>query len=319
MKAWIISEFGDISKLKVANLEERPLNKGEIRVKIAYAGVNPVDWKIREGYLSGMFKHHFPLILGWDVAGVVSEVSSTSGQFKVGDRVFAYIRKDEVGEGGYAESVAIPESFAALVPDTVDLSKAAGVPLVGLTAYQAITEAATAKAGESILVINSTGGVGSFATQISKVLKLNVTSISSAKNEQYTRNLGTTHFVAREDKQILNKLKSIAPGGFDIVLDLWGGELQSSYFEVIKPKTGRFISIVDTPNATLAAQKEVKAGFHFVYPSQAHLTQLANWLKSNEVQLPPTQEIPASQAPRAMELSQSGVVQGKLVLDISKF
>lgn len=318
MKAWILEEFGGNEKLKISDVPLRKRVQGEVTVDIQFAGVNPVDWKIREGYLKEMFKHNFPLILGWDVAGVVTEAVESS-KFKKGDKVYSYIRKPEVGEGAFAQSVNLPEDMLALAPKNIPLSHAAGIPLVALTAFQAITEAGGAKKGQSILIINSSGGVGSFAVQIAKILGLEVTAVCSKGQFGYASSLGADLVVAHDSATVLKELKTLKPGGFEIVLDLYGGKQQNSFFDVIKENFGTFVSIVDTPNAKLSEIHKVTGKFHFVYPSQSHLNTLTDWIESGELKMPPTQVFSILDAQKALTLSQSGGVNGKIVLDISKF
>ena len=141
---------------------------------------NPVDWKIREGYLQGVLKHQLPLTLGWDVSGEVVEVGPQATDFKIGDTV--YVRPDIERDGGYAEYIAVKSSEAAYKPATLDHIHAAAVPLAGLTAWQALVDAAQLQAGQTVLIHAAAGGVGSLAVQLAKAKGARVIATASAVN-----------------------------------------------------------------------------------------------------------------------------------------
>jgi len=168
MKAMAIEGFGAGFELKMMDLPKPTPNDDEVLIELAATSVNPVDWKIHEGHLKDMFPHEFPLILGWDAAGTVSEVGSKVTKFKVGDRVYSYTRKPTVHWGTYAEFVTVTESAVSLMPKNVSFEEAATIPLTGLTAWQALFETANLKKGQKILIHAGSGGVGSLAIQFAK-------------------------------------------------------------------------------------------------------------------------------------------------------
>ena len=159
MKAIAITEFGGRDKLQLMELPLPEAGRNEILVRVRAAGVNPVDWKIREGYLKDLFPHRFPVILGWDAAGTVITVGQEVHSFKEGDEIFAYCRKPLVQNGAYAEYIVLEEEHAALKPKNSSFEQAASIPLAGLTAYQALFDAARLQPGETVLIHAAAGGV----------------------------------------------------------------------------------------------------------------------------------------------------------------
>jgi NADPH:quinone reductase-like Zn-dependent oxidoreductase len=168
MKAIAVREFGGRDKLERMDLPIPEVGKGEILVRVKAAGVNPVDWKIREGWLKDRFPYKFPLVPGWDAAGVVEKVDQGVTRFKPGDEIFTYCRKPVVQGGAYAEYIALSEDHMALKPENTSFTEAAGIPLASLTAYQALVDAAKVKAGERVLIHAAAGGVGGFGVQIAR-------------------------------------------------------------------------------------------------------------------------------------------------------
>lgn len=165
MKAIIANSYGGPEVLTYADHPEPKVGPDSFLIRVKAAGVNPVDWKILAGYLDPMLDGHFPLIPGWDVAGVVEAVGADATEYAVGDEVIGYVRKDEVQHGTFAELVAAPVRTLARKPASLSWQEAAGLPLAGLTAYQALDRVGVT-AGETVLVHAAAGGVGSLAVQI---------------------------------------------------------------------------------------------------------------------------------------------------------
>jgi NADPH:quinone reductase-like Zn-dependent oxidoreductase len=196
-----IREFGGREKLEVLDVPEPKLAPDQVLIRIRAAGVNPVDWKIREGRNEPRFPHIFPVVLGWDAAGVVERVGPSVTEFAAGDEVFTYCRKHFVGDGTYTELISVPATFVARKPRALDFERAAAVPLAALTAYQALFRAAGVTAGESVLIQGAAGGVGSFAVQIAKAFGGVVTGVCSTAKADLVRALGADHVIDynRED------------------------------------------------------------------------------------------------------------------------
>src|SRR3954447_9172809 len=162
MRAVAVSEWGDRSKLELIEHESPPVAPDGVLVRVKAAGVNPVDTKIRGGYMAGAFPFHFPVILGWDAAGVVEEVGPAVTWFKPGDAAYGYCRRQDLQYGTYAEFVSVPEGYLAHMPEDLSFEEAAATPLAALTAHQCL-ERLGLRAGETLFLTGGSGGVGHFA------------------------------------------------------------------------------------------------------------------------------------------------------------
>jgi NADPH:quinone reductase-like Zn-dependent oxidoreductase len=194
MKAVCIYSYGGPEVLAYKDVPCPHPSDGEVLVRVHAAGINPVDWKIREGHLKGMLNHTFPLILGWDVSGVVESVGRAGiSRLKVGDEVFS--RPDILRDGAYSEYVVIREAEVAIKPKTIDHIHAAAIPLAGLTAWQSLFEAGGLSSGQKVLIHAAAGGVGSFAVQLAKLTGAYVIGTASGKNHDYVRKLGADQVI----------------------------------------------------------------------------------------------------------------------------
>jgi NADPH:quinone reductase-like Zn-dependent oxidoreductase len=193
MKAVCIYSHGGPEVLRY---EEMPLPRpqtGEVLVRVHAAGINPVDWKIREGLLHDLLQHAFPLVLGWDVSGVVESLGPDTSRLRVGDEV--YSKPDITRDGAYAEFIVIKESEVALKPASLDHVHAAALPLAGLTAWQALFETAGLTAGQRVLIHAAAGGVGNIAVQLAKWKGAHVIGTASSKNHDFLRKVGVDQAV----------------------------------------------------------------------------------------------------------------------------
>ena len=306
MKAVIFESFGSASVLKFSDVEKPVVAPGEVLIKISHTAVNPVDWKIREGYLQSMIPHVFPIIPGWDVSGVIAAVASDVQDFDVGQEVFAYARKPEVHAGTYAEYIVLPSSFVARKPKVLSPAQAAAVPLVGLTAFQALKEIVKVKAGDIVLVTGGAGGVGSFAIQFVKQAGGIVVTTTSARNLDYVKGLGADHVIDYSKEDLRVRSQALAPKGFDVIFDAVGGETLK-IAESLLASEGKLVSIVETP---------AKGVFHFVYPNGSQLADIAALFDSGKLQLPAIEVRSIRDAVKAQEDSATHRVRGKIVLTI---
>jgi NADPH2:quinone reductase len=306
MKAIIFEKFGSAEVLKEAELPTPEMQRGEVLIHIQHTSVNPVDWKIREGFLQEMLPHQFPIIPGWDLAGEVLMVGESVSRFKVGDRVFAYGRLPTVQNGTYAEMISLPESYLALIPSALNSAQAAAVPLAGLTAYQSLFEIAKVKEGDRVLILGGAGGVGSFAIQFANLAGAEVTATSGTSNLNYIKNLGARNAVNYTEGDLVKKLKEAAPNGYDVVFDAIGGETLRRVQELTH-QNSRIVSIVETP---------VRGSFHFVYPNGNHLQQIGDLFMNGKLKIPEIKIKNIREASRAQEENAQGHVRGKLVLEV---
>jgi NADPH:quinone reductase len=313
MRAIALEEFGGPEKLKPMDVPEPHAGPGEVVVRVVAAGVNPVDWKIREGLLEKRFPHAFPVVPGWDVAGTVEEIGDGATRFRKGERVFAYARKPVVQWGTYAEFVSLPETSIALMPSKLLFEEAAAVPLAALTAYQSLFGPGGVGPGSVVLIHAGAGGVGHFAVQLAKNAGARVLATAGASNQEFILGLGAESAIDYTREDWSEAVDRLSPEGVDFVYDTIGGETQKLSFDVLKPG-GHLVSIVTPPDAALAKKRGVNAGYVFVEPSASQLATLAELCDKGKLK-PNVQRIfPLADAAEAQKLSEAGHVRGKLVL-----
>ena len=193
MKVVCIYGYGGPEVLSYEDAPRPHPGPGEVLVRVHAAGINPVDWKIRQGELKEMLTYMFPLILGWDVSGVIESVGTGTTRLKVGDEVFS--RPDIAQDGAYAEYIVIKESEVALKPKSLDHIHAAALPLAGLTGWQSLFIAAGLTAGQRVLIHAAAGGVGHLAVQLAKWKGAYVIGTASEKNHAFLRELGVDQII----------------------------------------------------------------------------------------------------------------------------
>lgn len=315
MRAVAIESFGGPERLSLTDIPRPKAGKGEVLVRTVAAGVNPVDWKIREGFLKGRLPHAFPLIPGWDVAGVVEEIGESTARFRKGDKVWAYVRKPVVQWGTYADFVAVPEDHAALMPSAYLFEEAAAVPLAALTAYQALFSIARLEKGVSVLVHAAAGGVGHFAVQLAARAGARVLGTACSDNHAFVLELGADRVIDYREEDFRGAVRRVCPEGVDIVLDAVGGDTQARSLEVLKER-GILVSIVGEPDADKAAQRGVRARWMFVEPDGQQLAFLAREVDRGRLRAHVSRMFPLAEAAGAQDESQAGHVRGKLVLTL---
>ncbi|MFJ9947581.1 NADP-dependent oxidoreductase [Kitasatospora sp. NPDC091207] len=304
MKAIAIRRYGGPEVVEYLDLPDPKVGPDSVLVEVRAAGVNPVDWKVREGALAGLLDAHFPLVMGWDAAGVVRAVGGGVTEFAPGDEVYGYVRKDSVEHGTYAELVAAPVRTLARKPAALDWARSGGLPLAGLTALQGL-RALRVKAGDTVLVHAAAGGVGHLAVQIAAARGARVIGTAGARNHDYLRGLGAEPVAHGEG--LAERVRALAPGGVDAALDLVGGAaLDVSAALVADPS--RIASVADY---------RVKAlGGHYVWvrPDAAGLAELAALADEGRLTVTVASTFPLAQAGSAQALSAEGRTRGKIVL-----
>lgn len=308
MNAVRIHTYGGPEVLVYEEVPRPQPGNNELLVRVEATAVNPVDWKIREGYLREMLPHMLPLIMGWDVSGVVEEIGPGVTRFRVGDEVFS--RPDLMRDGTYAEYVVIREAEVAFKPGSVDHLHAAAVPLAGLTAWKSLIEAAGLEPGQRVLIHGAAGGVGSYAVQLAKWWGAHVIATASEYNHDYLRRLGASEVVDYRMARFEDVARDI-----DVVFDTIGGDTQERSWNVLK-KGGILVSIVSPPPQEKAAAHGVRQSFVFIQPDAAVLSELANLVDAGKLRPYVEAVLPLAEARRAQELSQRGHVRGKIVLKV---
>ena len=276
MKAAIYDEYGSADVLQVREVDDPPVGPDTVLVRARATSVNPVDYKVREGYLRGAFPHHLPIIPGWDVAGVVEAVGpAVRTGLEVGDEVYGYVRRDDVCFGTAAELVPAPERTVVRRPVNVSFEEAAAVPLAGGTAYQALVEALDVRRGERVLIHAASGGVGHFAVQIAKHLGAHVIGTASPGNHDALRELGADEVLDYHAGPVSEQLS--AP--VDAVLDLVGGDALADAPRQVEGGT-RIASVVD-PDTVLG----LGGSYVFVRPDRATLDALRGLVEDGHVRV----------------------------------
>ena len=308
MKAVRIHRYGGAEVLSYEDMPMPEHGPGELLVRVHAAGVNPIDWKIREGHYRMLIRFELPTVLGWDVSGVVEKVGAQVSGFRPGDEIFA--RPDIKRGGTYAEYVAIRASDAARKPKSIDHVHAAAVPLAGLTAWQALFDKAGLKEGQRVLVHAAAGGVGHFAVQLAKWKGAFVAGTASGRNEALLRSLGADRVVdyARERFEDV-----VAP--VDVVLDTMGGDTGRRSWKILK-RSGTLVSVLDIAAPLKGALRMKRGRFLLIEPNAAELAQIAALIDAGRVKPLVENVFPLAGARRAHELSQTGRVRGKIVLQV---
>jgi NADPH:quinone reductase-like Zn-dependent oxidoreductase len=315
MKAIAIREFGGRDKLEPMDLPVPELGNGEVLVRVRAAGVNPVDWKIREGRLKDLFPHRFPLIPGWDAAGIVERIGPGVTRFRVGDEIFAYCRKPVVQGGAYAEYISLTEEHMAVKPRNTTFTEAAGIPLAALTAYQALVDAAGIRSGERVLIHAAAGGVGGFGVQIAKDRGALVWGTAGSRNEDYVRSLGADRVIDYSRDDFRKVVRSAYPDGVDVVFDCVGGDVLKESVEIVR-KGGRLISIVDSLDERSLGRADIRFEFVFVAPNSKELSELGQMVEQGRLKVHLAEVLPLEAAAKAHELSESRHTRGKIVLSV---
>lgn len=307
MRAAHITSYGGTDALVVGEVPDPVVGPDSVLVRVRAAGINPVDYKIREGYLDGAFPSAFPLVLGWDAAGVVEQVGPAVTEFAVGDEVIGYVRKDHVQHGTYAELVSGTPRHFAPKPSSVSFEEAAGIPLAGLTALQAI-EAAAVTGGDVVLVHAAAGGVGTFAVQLAVARGARVLGTASEGNHDYLRSIGAEPLVYGDG--LVDRVRELAGGPVDVVLDFVGGEALEGSFDVVEDAS-RVVSVTDAATVLGRGGRYV-----FVRPDAAQLGQLSRLVDDGTVRVELAARFELGDVAEAHALLEEGHVRGKVVLTL---
>lgn len=310
MKAVRIHQYGNSDVLAFEEAPMPSISSNEVLVRVVAASVNPVDWKIRQGYLKEMISYSMPLTLGWDVSGVVTAVGSDVTRFAVGDAV--YSRPDIKRNGTYAEYVAILESEVALKPKTISHNEAASLPLAGITAWEALITTAQLSTGQKVLIHAGSGGVGSLAIQLAKSRGAYVIATTSGKNAALVKSLGADEVIDYQTQNFSEILSNI-----DVVFDTLGGDIQEASWSVLK-QGGILVSIVNPPSEEKAKAQGVRSAFVFIEPNAPILEQLAKLVEQGDLRPIIGAEFALQDIVKAHALSESGRTVGKIVLTVGQ-
>jgi NADPH2:quinone reductase len=307
MKAVEYQKFGGADVLRVVDRPEPHVGPDTVLVKVVAASLNPVDYKIREGYLQGLIDTHLPAVPAWDVAGVVVKPGLDTPELVTGDEILAYARKDVVSDGTLAEYVAVPVRTAAKKPAGLSFEEAAALPLAGLTALQTVRRSGLG-AGSTVLVHAAAGGVGSIAVQLAVHAGARVVGTASAGNHDYLRSIGAEPIAYGDG--LVDAARAVAPEGFDVILDYVGGQAIDTARDLLRPG-GTVVSITDA-----RARDELGGQYVWVRPDPEGLAELADLAARGVVRVEIAETFDLDHAADAYRALETGHTRGKIVVRV---
>jgi NADPH:quinone reductase-like Zn-dependent oxidoreductase len=304
MKAVLIREYGDNDVVKIENVERPEPKAGEVLVKVHTAGVNPVDYKIRNG-AGQRLGMNLPIHMGGEFVGVIERLGTGVEGFAQEDAIFGMIHT-----GAFAEYAVAKASDMVRKPSNLNFVQAAALPLAGSTAWQAIFDEAGLAEGQRLLITNSSGGVGSLAVQFAKAKGAHVTAVASAHNEGFVRDLGADEFIDYTSQPFEQVARDM-----DIVFDTMGGETFQRAFQTLR-KGGFMVTVVAFPEGE-AERYGVGVTRSFTLPSARNLTAIKDLVEAGKVTPHVDTVLPFAEIKQALALSESGRARGKIVLAIA--
>jgi NADPH:quinone reductase-like Zn-dependent oxidoreductase len=313
MRAMVIDEWTGPEGIHEADVEPPPVAPDGILVRVRAAGVNPVDTKVRGGYMAEKLPCHFPLILGWDVAGVVEQIGPAVTAFKPGDEVYGYIRRHHLQFGTYAELATATDTYFAHKPSSLSFEEAAALPLAGLTAHQAL-ETTGVRSGETFFVGGGAGGVGHLAVQLATARGAHVIATAGSSNQDFLRELGADPIDYTHGDVPAHVRERTGDGGADAALDLWGGDGREEAFASLR-RGGRLASVAQPPPES---RDGYEVHYIFVRPDGDELRELAELADSGKLRPHIEEVFPLERAAEAHERLEGGHVRGKLVLSVAQ-
>lgn len=330
MKAIILERYGKKDSVRLGEMPEPELREDEVLVKMHAAGVNLLDSKIRSGEFKLILPYRLPIILGHDVAGVVVRIGPLVRQFKPGDEV--YSRPDDFRIGSFAEFIAIKETSLAIKPKVLTMEEAASIPLVGLTAWQALIEKANLKKGQKVFIQAGSGGVGTFAIQLAKHVGAFVATTTSTANVDWVKRLGAD-IVIDYKKDDFEKILH----DYDVVLNSQDNETLAKSLSVLKPG-GKLVSISGPPDPAFgeeigapwfvksimrllsfgirrkAKRSNVSFSFHFMKANGGQLREITALIDSGAIRPVVDRVFPFESSREAMDYVETGRAKGKVVV-----
>ncbi|MEY4426103.1 MAG: hypothetical protein RL535_401 [Pseudomonadota bacterium] len=333
MKAAVLKRYGDNTGIQIENIPLPTISDTDLLVEVRSASINPLDVKTRDGKVKILLKYSLPIVLGNDLAGVVVQVGKQVNRFKVGDEIYARLDKGRIG--AFAEFAVVRECDAALRPKNTTFEEAASLPLVALTAWQALVDIGKLKADQRVLIHAGSGGVGSIAIQIAHHLGAKVFTTAGKRNFDLVKRLGADTLIDYKSERFEDIAKDC-----DVVLDSAGGETLVRSFKCIKPG-GVVISIGGTPSAKFAQQwglnpflvfvislmsrkvskaaRSSKSDYEYLFmrPDGDQLKIIAGLVEDNIIKPQIDRVFELEQVKEALSYSESGRATGKIVVKIS--
>jgi NADPH:quinone reductase-like Zn-dependent oxidoreductase len=308
--AIVVHRYGGPEVLKYEKVQRPEPRDDEILIRVIAAGVNAVDAAIRSGKFEKVFGTRLPFIPGSDIAGVVEKVGSKIAKFKNGDSVFAYT--DLKDGGGYAEYIVATEREASPKPQSLTYLEAAAVPIVALTAWQALIDTAKLSTDQTVLIHGGSGGVGTFAIQIAKTRGARVIATASTRNQDLLKALGADVAIDYTKQRFEDVVKDV-----DVVLDSLGEDTLKRSYGVVK-KGGFIVSIVPGPDPAELKRRRIRGTFISVEPNADELSGIGKLIDQKKIKVIVSQTFPLSEAIKAQEQIATGHTRGKIVLKVAE-
>jgi NADPH:quinone reductase-like Zn-dependent oxidoreductase len=299
--------------IALMDLPTPEIGAGEVLIGVRAAGVNPFDWKVADGELKDALEHRFPLILGFDAAGVVERVGADVTELAEGDEVYGYLFKPVIGGGAYAEYVSAPAAIVARKPESVSFTEAAALPVPGLTAMD-LVDAVDPREGETVLIVGATGGVGSYAIQLAARRGARVIATARQGNEMFVHELGAAEVIDYTRTDLLNAVRMTHPGGIEAIIDVVSERAVLGRMAGLVKEGGRLASSVYAADAESLAQRGIKATNVGVQPDARRLEELSRMVDAGELTVRLERTFPLERAPEALDEIRTGHVRGKIVL-----
>jgi NADPH:quinone reductase-like Zn-dependent oxidoreductase len=311
MKSAQINQYGGSEVVKINQSTSEPIvSSGKVLVTIKAAGVNPADWKIREGSLQQLISLQFPSNLGMDFSGVIKQVGEgvIPSEFKQGDEVYGQAGVVNGGSGAFAEMALTNKESIAHKPKRLNHPESAALPLVGVSAWWALVDDIGLSNGQKILIHGGAGGIGSIAIQLAKNLGAYVATTVSTNDKQFVQELGADIVIDYKTETFEDVVHE-----YDAVLDTVGGETYRRSFKVVK-KAGIIVSMLEQPDSALMNQYDVKAIFLFTQATRERLTKLAQWIDQNNIRVNVEKKFSLEKAGDALDYQKDVHPRGKVVL-----
>lgn len=308
MKAAYIEQYGGSDQFKVGELARPTIGADDVLIEVYAASVNPVDWKLREGYLKEMLTYEMPLVIGWDVSGVIKEVGANVTNLQVGDEVFS--RPDIARQGTYAEYVAVDAHLVVKKPAMLSFEEAASLPLVAHTAWQVMFEVMKAQSGDRIFIGAGSGGVGTVAIQLAKAHGLYVITSTSTPNVDWVKALGADEVIDYKQQDPTTTVREL-----DFVFDTMGGDGQGKLYDMLK-ENGMLVSISTPPDEAEAERANVRCEYVFMQPTGERLQQIADAVEQGELKPVIDRVFPLEQIKQAHDYGEEGHAKGKIVIKV---
>ncbi|HUN76765.1 MAG TPA: NADP-dependent oxidoreductase [Steroidobacteraceae bacterium] len=305
-----IHQYGgpEVVRIESASLPEP--RQGQLLVRVRAAGVNPIDWKIRQGYLQKMMPLPLPFTLGGDFSGTVEAVGPGGSPFTIGEEIYGQAPVMMGGSGSFAEGVIAPAGSSARKPRSIAHPEAAALPLAGVSALQALTEHLRLAAGQKILIHGGAGAIGSLAVQLARYIGATVVTTVGTKNVEYAKSLGAQEVIDHRTQSFEDVGRSI-----DAVLDTVGGETYTRSFRILK-RGGRLVSLLERPREDLAQEFGVEALMQITKVTTERLVKLTELVERGVLKVHIDKMFPLHAAAAALRHLEQGSLRGKVVLTV---